>query len=117
MRDVDDGFARSCGKGFDDGASPFFIENVEPVERFVENEQVGVFHHGAGEKQHALFARREFHKRTVAQPFHAECLQPARARLDLSRGKPAEKTYRVVVARGHDFGGGNVFEVGAVYLG
>ena len=51
VRDVDQGLGRTFAEGLDDGTCTLLVVAVESVQRFVENQQVGVLDEGAGQQQ------------------------------------------------------------------
>lgn len=59
MRHVNHRLARTPAELRDHGPDALLIAAVEPVQRLVQNQQVGVLDERPGEQQQALFRRRK----------------------------------------------------------
>ena len=56
VRHVDHRLVRPAAESLDHGAGALLVVAVESVQRFVEDQQVGVFDEGARQQQQSLFA-------------------------------------------------------------
>lgn len=76
---IDHRSAGAFAEMFDYGPRQLFVAAIQPVQRFVEDQQVRVFDKGACKQYHPLFAGREADERSVSQMPDSECVQPSGA--------------------------------------
>ena len=110
-------FARPVAEGVDDAAHEDAVPRVQPVQGFVQDEQLGVLDEGAGQEAEALLAAAEGEEGASLQVADAEGLHPPTAGVQFLRLGATVEADAVVQAAGHDIQGGQVLEVGAVHLG
>ena len=116
VRDYDECHHRVRTIVFDDAGGEQSIGFVEPVEGFVEDEQIRRFDEGTCQEAETLFAAADAEERAVGQVLDAEASHPHEARLALFRARTHIEPHAVVEPAGNDIYGGQVAHVASVHL-
>ena len=113
----DEGLIGARAEGIDKGAHHLATLGVEPVKRFVENQQFGVFDEGASQEHHTLLTRGELEEGAVGQVLNTKHTHPLQAGIHLLGTRTHIEPHAIMQARRHNLYGGQVLKVGAMHLG
>ena len=115
--DEDEGFVGALGKGLNDLFYELAVGGVETMKGFVENQQLGVFHEGAGKEHKALLTAGKLQEGALLGAFNTEYPHPETAFLIVFLRGVDVQTYGVFQAAGHNLDGWDVTVVGAMHFG
>ena len=96
VRDHNEGFVRTQAELLDYLANEAAISVVETVQRFVEDEQFGVFHECTSQEAESLLAAAQLQERSVSKFLYAEDTHPVETCLPLFWTRPDLKSHRIV---------------------
>ena len=116
VRNHDKRLVRPLAEALDDLADKLPVLVVEAVKRFVEDEQLRVFHKGSSQETEALLTTAELQERPVCHFFYAEDTHPIKAHLLLLWLRTNIKPYRVTQPARYHIDSRNVFKVSSMHL-
>ena len=115
--DKDEGLVVTFGKSLNDLLYELAVGGVETMKGFVENQQLGVFHEGAGKEHQALLTAGKLQEGALLGAFNTEYPHPETAFLIVFFGGVDVQAYGVFQTAGHNLDGWDVTVVGAMHLG
>lgn len=92
------------------------VDVVEAVQRFVEDQQVGLFHKSPRQKYKSLLTARHLQKLPLFQRADAKGVEPFAALYPICFCGTRVESHSVFQSTGHNFDGGDVLAVAAVHL-
>lgn len=93
------------------------VAGIQTVQRFIENQQVGVLDKGASQQAQTLLATGQLQESSVCQMTDAEYLHPMHATFLLLGARTEIETNGVGQAACHDVYGGYVLDVCTMHFG
>ena len=116
VRDDDECDVGLCAVVLDDLGGHQSVRVIEPVERFVEDEEVGGFDEGAGEEAETLLAAGHTKEGAVCEVVDVEASHPGEAGLALLGTRTNVEPNAVVQSAGNDVNSWQITHVGAVHF-
>ena len=90
------GLVPTTAEGFYDFPDATAVVRIQPMQRFVKNQQFGVFHKGTRQQGKALLAAGQLQERLVLQMRHTENIHPPLAHSHLASMRTFVQTDAVV---------------------
>ena len=110
------GLVPTTAEGFYDFPDATAVVRIQPMQRFVKNQQFGIFHKGTRQQGKALLAAGQLQERLVLQMRHTENIHPPLAYSHLAGMRTFVQTDAVVQSGSYDFDGRQVSQIGTVHL-